>query len=543
MKILIAQLNPTIGAFEANMAKILAALDLAREQGADLVLFPELATTGYPPEDLLLLPDFLNAAAKCLDEVIANSANLTIIIGTIRLSIGGDKPLHNTAAVIENGKLLGFQDKTLLPTYDVFDERRYFAPGEKSQLWNLCGKKVGITICEDIWEPQDRQVGFDEHYHPVSQLALLGPQLLVNLSASPYSYEKKELRLHTLVRTAQRLKCTSILCNQIGGNDSLIFDGHSLVVDSSGHLRAQGNSFEEDAFLIDTEHLPPPKRFITGGAGELFDALVLGLRDYMGKSGFKTALIGLSGGIDSAVVACIAVCAVGAKNVIGITMPSRYSSESSVEDSLSLARNLQIECLTIPIEPPFQCLEQLLAPYFKGKAPDVTEENLQARTRGQILMAMSNKHGHLVLSTGNKSEMAMGYATLYGDMCGGLAVINDVSKLQVYELARWINRDQEVIPKSTLLKPPSAELAEGQKDSDSLPDYAILDAVLVAYIEKRVPPKIIAEKFEIPLSLVEDLVHRIHRNEYKRRQAPPGLRVTEKAFSIGRRFPIVQNFH
>ncbi len=537
MKILAAQLNPTIGDFENNTQHILESIEKGRSQGCDLVVFPELAITGYPPEDLLLLPEFIEASDQALGQIVEASQGIALIIGTLRK----DDHLYNSAAIICDGKILGYQDKQLLPTYDVFDERRYFTPGDEAKVWDIGGKRIGITICEDLWSESDRRVFTTYRCDPIENL-LQKIDLMINISASPYSSQKKDARLNVLKRAAHMLKCPALLCNQIGGNDSLIFDGHSLYVDGDGKLLAQGKSFAVDHLLIDTEADLHQQPYALETTKELYQALVLGVRDYFHKSGFKRAMLGLSGGIDSAVVACIAVEALGKENLLGVSMPSRYSSEGSVDDSMILADNLEIDCLKIPIEGPFKAYEELLTPHFGRRAPDTTEENLQARIRGMILMALSNKHGYLVLSTGNKSEMALGYATLYGDMCGGLSIINDVTKLQVYEIARWINEQAPLIPPDIIAKPPSAELAPHQKDSDSLPDYKIVDAVLEDYVERHRPIEEIAATRGFDRDLVTDLVGMVHRNEYKRRQAPPGLRVTEKAFSVGRRFPIVQQF-
>jgi NAD+ synthase (glutamine-hydrolysing) len=544
MKILAAQLNPTIGDFEENSWWIIEALAFARRKRCELVIFPELAICGYPPEDLLLHPDFVETCEKFTKKIARESKGLSVVLGTVRRA--GDhheKPLHNSAAIIVDGKIIGYQDKQLLPTYDVFDEHRYFEPGRQSQVWKLCGKKVAITVCEDLWAHAKRLVFTEYTCDPVDRLKHHEPDLHINISSSPFSMEKRGVRLEVVAYAARTLHCPTIWCNQVGGNDSLIFDGHSLVVDKDGNLRQEGHRFSEDLMVVDLDHLPPAHELEVDETAELYHALVLGLHDYCRKSGFEKALLGLSGGIDSAVVAVIAVAALGHDKVYGVCLPSRYSSEHSVDDAQELARNLKIETKVIPIEEPHAAFEKLLTPHFDNKPPDSTEENLQARTRGMIIMALSNKHGHLVLSTGNKSEMATGYATLYGDMCGGLSVINDVSKLQVYELARWINEHEgHPIPENIITKPPSAELAADQLDSDNLPPYAIVDAVLEGYVEKHLSPSKIATEREIDLDIVNDLVRRIHRNEYKRRQAPPGLRVTEKAFSVGRRSPIVQRW-
>ncbi len=453
-----------------------------------------------------------------------------------------EKGLFNSAAIIQNQTLIGFQDKILLPTYDVFDESRYFEPGSGMRTWNLLGNKVAITICEDIWQHSALLNATYYRRDPVADLQPLYPDIVLNLSASPYSFGKVSNRLKVGSSAASTLMCPTLLCNQVGGNDSLIYDGYSFYIDALGELKSIAKGFEEDFLLVDLDQETKPIVFSPELIDNLYKALVLGVRDYFHKSRFKKACLGLSGGIDSALVAAIAVDALGSDNVLGVIMPSRYSSEGSMKDALQLADNLKIKTQVISIESPLQSYLELLEPSFESKPWDSTEENLQARIRGMILMALSNKLGYVVLNTGNKSELAMGYATLYGDMCGGLGVINDVTKMQVYALSHWINRQREVIPKSSIDKPPSAELRPGQKDSDSLPPYEVIDNIVESYIENHHTPDEIREKFGYSKELVEDAIHRIHRNEYKRRQSAPGLRVTEKAFSVGRRFPIVQKF-
>lgn len=541
MKILLAQLNPTVGDIFGNQQKILKAIDAAQKAQCDMMVTSELALLGYPPEDLLLLSQFVTQAEEALKPIIEASKKIVVIVGTIRQNPNpAGKPLFNSAAVCVNGNLVGYQDKMLLPTYDVFSERRYFEAAAGNKAWKIHGHQIGITICEDIWQHSGSLRNGYLH-DPVKLLSSHELDVMVNLSASPFHVGKFPNRLQTCQIAAKSLRCPVLLCNEVGGNDSLIFDGKSLAVNAKGQLIALAKGFEEDYLIIDTE----AKKEITfqeQPIDDLYRALVMGLRDYFVKSGFKKACIGLSGGIDSALVACIAKDALGSENLLGVAMPSRYSAKDSVKDAEDLARNLKIPLKVIPIEKPFQAYLELLTPEFEGKAPDTTEENLQARIRGMILMALSNKLNMIVLSTGNKSELAMGYATLYGDMCGGLAVINDLTKEQVYALSRFINQKNPVIPESTLTKAPSAELKPDQKDTDTLPPYPIVDAVLEDYIVKGNTPAQIAEDHKIPLEQIKDLVLRIHRNEYKRRQSAPGLRVTEKAFSIGRRFPIVQRF-
>ncbi|MBI2742809.1 MAG: NAD+ synthase [Chlamydiales bacterium] len=546
MRVIAAQLNPTVGDLEENTKKILQTIERARAQKADLLIFPEMSICGYPPEDLLLHSAFIDQVQECLEKIIKASSKLMLIVGLVRWAPkDAEKPLYNSAAIIEDGKLLGYEDKCLLPTYDVFDERRYFQPGSSLQTWTCKGKKIAVMICEDIWQHS----GFVDltrySKDPVLDILPSKPDLLVNISASPYQYQKPDVRIQVCAKSAKTLQCPVILCCQVGGNDQLIFDGYSICVDRDGKLRQIAAGFKEEEMLIDFDALPPAFTFSYDAMGDLYEALVLGTRDYFHKSGFKKGCLGLSGGIDSALVACIAADALGKENVLAITMPSRFSSTGSVTDSQELARRLDIELIEVPIEGPFEAYLELLEPLFKemGKPDfDVTEENLQARVRGTILMSLSNKFGHIVLSTANKSEMSMGYSTLYGDMCGGLAVISDVSKTQIYALCKWLNRKQEIIPQAIIDKPPSAELRPDQKDSDTLPDYATVDAVLQGYVEEFLSPEEISKRWKIPLELVIDLIHRIHRAEYKRRQAAPGIRVSKKAFRVGRAYPIVQRW-
>lgn len=543
MRILVAQLNPTVGDFSGNLAKVLHAIEEGKKIQVDLVLTSELVLTGYPPDDFLLLSHFVKAAEDTLQKLLPATQGIGAIIGTIRQNEARlEKPLFNTAAILYDGKLIGFQDKTLLPTYDVFYERRYFEPAHGITPWRIGPYTLGVTICEDLWQ-HSGEVKFTTYAcDPVKELNQYPLDALVNLSSSPFHVGKVSRRIRVVEKPAKTLQCPVILCNQVGGNDSLIFDGYSLAANADGKLTHIAKGFEEDFLIIDTKDHAPPLSFKENTTTDLYHALVMGLHDYFYKSGFKKACLGLSGGIDSALVACIASAALGPQNVLGVALPSRYSPSSSLEDAQKLAKTLGIQFRVIPIEEPFKSYLELLNPYFENKPPDATEENIQARIRGMILMALSNKLGYIVLSTGNKSELAMGYATLYGDMCGGLGVINDLTKEQVYQLAHWINREQEIIPQSTLIKPPSAELRPDQKDTDTLPEYPIVDKVLKDYIEAGKSPEEISKGHALPLTLVEDLIKRIHNNEYKRRQSPPGLRISEKAFSVGRRFPIVQKW-
>ncbi|HEY2811273.1 MAG TPA: NAD+ synthase [Rhabdochlamydiaceae bacterium] len=545
MRILVAQKNPTIGDMAGNTQKILASIHSAKEKGADIVLFSELALCGYPPEDLLLHPAFVQAQQGYLEKIAAATRGIAAIVGTVRCnSASQEKPLFNSAAVLCEGKIAGFADKQLLPTYDVFDERRYFEPGTKTLVWEFRGKKIAILICEDIWQHAGYEfIGYTKYARdPVEDLKKFKIDLVLNLSSSPYQFQRPDIRRKVCAQSCKALHCPVILCCQVGGNDQLVFDGYSLYLDAQGRLCQVAKGFEEDEMLIDLSVPAKECAFAHDDVEDLYRALVLGVRDYMHKLGFKRGCLGLSGGIDSALVACIAVDALGKDNVLALSMPSRYSSEGSVADAQKLAENLRIELLHISIEPFFQTALDALEPFFQGKPEDVAEENIQARMRGIILMAISNKLDYILLSTGNKSEMAMGYCTLYGDMAGGLSVISDVTKQQVYALAHWLNRKNEVIPRTTIEKVPSAELKFGQKDTDTLPDYAVLDKVLQGYVEDFLPPEEIAEKYQLPIELVVDLIHRIHRAEYKRRQAPPGIRVSKKAFRVGRRYPIVQKW-
>jgi NAD+ synthase (glutamine-hydrolysing) len=542
MRILLAQINPIIGDLNGNTERIIQAIEQGREAQAEIVLFPEMALSGYPPEDFLLLPHFMEAVSKKLEQIVQRTKGITAVVGLPRQNPNRlEKILYDSAAILSDQYLIGFQDKVLLPTYDVFDERRYFEPGERVRVWELKGKRIGITICEDLWQHS----GFlqSTHYRrdPVIELQEQKPDFVLNLSASPYSVTKFHTRLLVCSKAARTLQCPILWCNQVGGNDSLIFDGYSLCISPDGLIQC-AKGFIEDELIIDTDHLQGHLHIGKNVLEDLYQALVLGVRDYFRKLGFKKACLGLSGGIDSALVACIAKEALGSGNVLAVSMPSRYTSPESRKDAAELAIRLRIQYKEISIEQPFESYLKILEPHFEGKEPDITEENLQARIRGMLLMSFSNKFGYIVLSTGNKSELAMGYATLYGDMCGGLGVINDLTKKQVYALANWINRHEEIIPWHTIQRAPSAELRLNQKDSDSLPDYDVVDQVLQAYVEEHQSPREIAEKYQYPLDLVNDLVKRIHQNEYKRRQAPPGLRVSEKAFSVGRRFPIVQRW-
>jgi len=539
VKIAVAQINPTVGDVGGNVARMLRLVEKAARAGAALIVFPELGVIGYPPRDLLFRPEVVTRVQDVLQrQILPASLRIGILVGAPVRDPARER-LYNAALLFYGGRLVGRQDKSLLPNYDVFDESRYFEPAAARQPLLFLGKKLGVTICEDIWNDKDYWDRRRYETDPVEELVARGAELIVNLSASPYHYGKRRLRADMLGSIARKYGRSVIFVNQVGANDELVFDGSSLVFDTRGCVVWQGRAFEEDFAVIDTEHRkggPLQPSDIPEDIRCVHDALVLGIRDYMRKTGFSRAVVGLSGGIDSSVTAALAVAAIGSKNVLGVAMPSRYSSPGSVVDARNLARNLGIGWREIPVERIFNAyLEEL----NRGTAPlmDVAEENVQARIRGNILMFISNREGYLVLSTGNKSELAVGYCTLYGDMSGGLAVLSDVPKTLVYELARYINRDREIIPRSVLIKPPSAELRPNQFDEDTLPPYGILDPVLKAYIEdNKSPNEIAAQGFD--RRLVGEIVRRVDRAEFKRRQAAPGLRVTSKAFGMGRRFPI-----
>src|SRR6266576_1083223 len=540
MKIGFAQLDTTVGDLKGNSEKILRAYERLADAGADLVLTPELAITGYPPQDLVFKSRFVPETLEIVQQLHARIGKAALLIGFVDRNEGRGKPFHNSAPLLESGKPIRKTHKSLLPTYDVFDEDRYFEPASRVEPYEVGGRKVGITICEDIWT---------EHYlprplydiEPVRSLIDQGAEIIVNLSASPFSLHKPAIRREMVGALARSYHQPICYCNAVGGNDQLIFDGNSIAVNASGELIAQLASFQEQEAIIDTDAAAVIK-FREGKTGEeLFSALSLGLRDYLRKCNFKSAVLGLSGGVDSTVVAVIAVNALGAENVIGVSMPSPYSSRGSIDDALVLARNLGIKCLEIPITNAFAALKSQFAEIFKGLPENETEENMQPRLRAMTLMALSNKFGHLLLTTGNKSELAVGYCTLYGDMAGGLAVISDVPKTMVYELARWINRKQEIIPTSTIEKPPSAELKPDQKDQDFLPPYEILDQILHLYVEENLSARdIIARGFDE--KTVRWVQRRVDLNEYKREQAAPGLKVTSRAFGIGRKMPIAQKY-
>ena len=541
MKIALAQFNPTIGDFDGNASRILELAREAKSGGAELAVFSELCICGYPPQDLIERPSFLDRNLKALAH-LAKSVTLPSLVGYVgKAQDDTGKPVANCAAVIGDGRILFEQRKMLLPTYDVFDESRYFQPAHTQYVFPLNAAKLGITVCEDVWN--DKGFWKQRLYErdPVTELVGKGSEIILNLSSSPYTLDKRELRHDMLRATAVEQKVPVVYVNQVGGNDSLIFDGSSLAFMPDGRVAARAKSFEEDLVFFDSATGEGDVRCQPKDELEaVYRALVIGTRDYVRKCGFRKAVVGLSGGIDSALVVTIAVEALGRENVLGVSMPGPYSSEGSRSDARQLAGNLGIELLVFPIGETFESYRKVLSTAFVDRPQDVTEENLQARIRGNLLMALSNKFHSLVLSTGNKSEIAVGYCTLYGDMAGGLAVISDVPKTMVYALAEFVNCGRELIPRAIIDKAPSAELRANQKDQDTLPPYDVLDRVLKAYVEDLQDPQEIAETTGYPLDLVRSIARLVDGAEFKRKQAPPGLKVTSKAFSVGRRFPIAQ---
>lgn len=542
MKIALGQINPTIGDFSGNSKKIIDFSRKAHASGAELAMFPELSVCGYPPRDLLEKPAFVARCQQAVKEIAEAVPEITVICGFVSpAAVETGKSVMNSAAVLREGKIQFVQSKILLPTYDVFDEVRYFDPAGSQKVLPLAGKQLALTICEDAWN--DKHFWHRRLYSidPVDDLLHAGGNLVLNISASPYHLGKRELRQKMLQTIARDNKVPVVLVNQVGGNDSLIFDGSSMALGPDGKIIAQAKSFEEDLVLFDSETLKGDIHQQTEpGMPSVYAALVLGTRDYVRKCGFSKVIIALSGGIDSALTATIAVDALGKENVTGVAMPSQYSSEHSITDARELAANLGIRFEMVPIAPIFDSYRSTLSGVFAGWPEDVAEENIQSRIRGNIVMAMSNKFGHLVLTTGNKSEVAVGYSTLYGDMVGGLGVISDVPKTMVYQLSHYVNSRRTVIPQSTLEKPPSAELRPGQKDSDTLPPYEILDNILEDYVEDYHSADQIACERGYDIKVVRDVIRMIERSEYKRQQAAPGLKITPKAFGMGRRFPIAQ---
>jgi NAD+ synthase (glutamine-hydrolysing) len=540
MKIGFAQINATVGDLRGNFEKIINAYERLGRDGAEIVLTPELAIPGYPPQDLVFKSRFVADNLEVLDKLEARLGDAALLVGFVDRNKGAGKPFHNAAALLQHGEPRQIAHKSLLPTYDVFDEDRYFEPAAKICPLHFRGRKIGVTICEDIWTERylPRQL---YNVDPVRALVEQGAEMILNVSASPFSVRKPEIRREMICGLAGEHRRGIFYCNAIGGNDELVFDGHSLAVNARGELLSQLASFDEAIEIVDSDAAPCRKISSVHVVEELYAALRLGLRDYLAKCGFKSAVLGLSGGIDSAVVAAIAADALGPQNVTGVSMPSQFSSRGSVVDALALANNLGIKCLEIPIAEAFATFKAQFKEVFAGRTEDTTEENMQARLRGMTLMALSNKFGHIVLSTGNKSELAVGYCTIYGDMAGGLAVISDVPKTMVYELARFINRKQEIIPVSTIEKPPSAELRPNQKDQDTLPPYDVLDAILRLYVEESLSViDIVAQGFDEKTT--RWIQRRVDLNEYKRAQAAPGLKVTSRAFGVGRRMPIAQRY-
>jgi NAD+ synthase/NAD+ synthase (glutamine-hydrolysing) len=545
MKLALGQINTTVGDFSGNREKMTAFAARAKSAGASLILFPELALCGYPPRDLVQKPDFLQRNCTELQRLAHDTAGIRVICGFAGAAPPDNaRTATNCAAVLENGEVRFIQQKMLLPNYDVFDEARHFLPASSQQLLTLEGHSTALTICEDVWN--DKEYWKKRYYQrdPAEELLRAGGSLLLNISASPYDLGKRIQRREMLRALAVKHRVPVALVNLVGGNDSLVFDGSSCVIDATGVVRAEAAAFEEDLVLFDLEtNTGDMHAAIPEGIASVYHALILGTRDYVRKCGFSRVLIALSGGIDSAITAALAVEALGAENVTGVAMPGPYNSPDSLEDAAAMARQLGIQFLELPITAPFAAYLETLQPAFAGRAEDVTEENLQSRIRGTMLMALSNKYQALVLSTGNKSEMAVGYATLYGDMCGGLDVLADIPKTMVYELSHIANsRLKNAIPERVFTKAPSAELRPNQKDCDSLPAYEILDPVLKAYIEEFEAPAAIAKDLNLPPELVRDICFRVDRNEYKRQQAAPGIRVTSKAFGVGRRFPIAQKY-
>lgn len=540
MKIALGQINPTVGDFSGNAAKIIDFSQRAQSAGVRLILFPELSVCGYPPRDLVERSSFVARNQETAARIAAETRGIAVICGLVTPAQSDTgKAVMNSAAWLVDGKIAFVQSKMLLPTYDVFDEMRNFAPARSQELFSFCGQRMALTICEDAWN--DKQFWSRQMYasDPVTSLMQAGGNFLLNISGSPFWIGKRELRRDMLASIARQHKVPVAFVNQVGGNDSLVFDGSSLVLNAEGKVIAQGRSFEEDLVYFDSNSLTGEMHEqIAGDDASVYAALVLGTRDYMHKCGFQKAIIGLSGGIDSALTAVIAADAVGRENVIGVGMPGPYSSRGSIEDARALAHNLGIRFEVLSINPACEAYRQTLQDVFAGQKEDVTEENIQSRARGTLLMALSNKLGAIVLSTGNKSELGVGYCTLYGDMVGGLAVISDVPKTLVYRLSHYVNSRQAVIPQATLEKPPSAELRPDQKDSDSLPPYEILDAVLEDYVEDSHPAERIAADRGYDIEVVRRVIRMVDRAEYKRQQAAPGLKISPKAFGYGRRFPI-----
>ena len=540
VKIALGQINPTVGDFSGNAGKIIDFSRRAQAAGAGMILFPELSVCGYPPRDLVERPSFVARNRESAEKIAAETRGIAVICGLVtRAPADAGRAAMNSAALLMDGRIAFIQSKMLLPTYDVFDEMRNFAAAKSQELFPFCGNRMALTICEDAWN--DKQFWPHRLYavDPVESLIKAGGNFVLNISASPFWIGKRELRRDMLASIARQHKVPVVLVNQVGGNDSLVFDGSSLVLNREGQIIAQGRSFEEDLVYFDSSDLTGEMHEqIAGEEASVYSALVLGTRDYMRKCGFQKAIIGLSGGIDSALTAVVAAEAVGPENVIGVGMPGPYSSQGSIDDARALAKNLGIRFELLSINPAYEAYRSTLKGVFAGTQEDVTEENIQSRARGTMLMALSNKFGAIVLSTGNKSELGVGYCTLYGDMVGGLAVISDVPKTLVYRLSEYANSRRAVIPQATLEKPPSAELRPDQKDSDSLPPYEVLDPVLEDYVEDSRSAERIAEDRGFDIEVVRRVIRLVDRAEYKRQQAAPGLKISPKAFGYGRRLPI-----
>lgn len=552
MRIALAQLNPIIGDIAGNQRKIADMLDRARDADADLLITPELAILGYPPRDLLLKPRIIEQCVQAVEQLAGRCTDIAALIGyPCPNGQSQGRPLHNAAAFCAKGRIVQTHTKRLLPTYDVFDEHRYFEPGADSQPVMHHGAAIGVTLCEDLWNDASLFERRLYHLEPIEQLVADGAEILVNCSASPFVHDKHAFRQKLFRSAAKRAGRPLLFCNQVGGNDELVFDGNSCAYDGQGELIAQARDFDEDLLIVDLDNpadnrVESPKTDIES----IYHALVLGLRDYAQKCGFDTVVLGLSGGVDSAVTAALCVAALGADCVRGAAMPSRYSSEHSLDDARELAKRLKMQLDVIPIDPAHRAFETMLAQPFADQSPGVAQENIQARIRGNLLMAMSNQFGSLLVTTGNKSELAVGYCTLYGDMCGGLAVLSDVPKTLVWRLARWINDSPDsplakqfagpVIPKSTLTKPPSAELRPDQLDQDTLPPYDILDVIIERCVEREQSAAQITAETGYDADMVARMIQLIDRNEYKRKQAAPGVKVTGRAFGVGRRMPIAQ---
>ena len=539
MHIALAQLNFHVGNFEQNTAKIIDAIKEAEKKGAALIVFPELTITAYPPLDFLEFDDFINRCYQSIEKIAAHCENITAIVGCpSRNAVPEGKSLFNSAWFIQKGKVKSVIHKSLLPTYDVFDEYRYFESGRKFECIELNGEKIALTICEDLWNVEDDPLYI---HSPMEELIKENPSFIINIAASPFDYKHAHQRKAILRRNVKQYKIPLLYVNHVGAQTEIIFDGGSLAYDATGNLLYEGSYFKEELIYLNTKNTTPIIEKQTEKYELIYQALLMGIKDYFSKMGFKKALLGLSGGVDSAIVTVLAADALGAENILPIMLPSAFSSGHSISDSEQLCRNLNIMVDKMEINPLYETFFKTLKPLFGDKPFDVTEENIQARIRGTLLMAMSNKFGHILLNTSNKSELAVGYGTLYGDMCGGLSVIGDLYKTEVYELCRYINRDKEIIPENILTKPPSAELRPGQKDSDSLPAYDVLDKILFEYIELRKGPReLISEGHDE--TLVNRILSMVNRNEYKRKQFAPILRISSKAFGLGRRMPIVGKY-